>query len=806
MKKITYILMLLTSLFVMIGCVNETTLNEIKLNIDFESLDVITESDDFDASITFDAYYEVTITLNNKVSFSSELKLYINDLLIDEDEYELRDDMVIYRFYELSEIHLDIDVDQEEIITESNQFTSTMTKNNDYEITITLNEYISFSSEFTLYINNLKIDKDAYSINEHRITYLVSDLEDINPNRYVEVDATFNLNGGMLTKADFEDVDPDESLMITTKNDGSGDSLTLIDDQKLALRYFHKIFIKYQESFDAYEVVFVDDVTNSVENLDVDDYDYIIALDQYYENDQVLTAIRNYTTNDKTLSFVIFDQDLSTYESGDLNAHFYTADIVGVSFHKTYLSEEPLPTPVRDEYRFIGWFNGEEEVFNYPGYQLKDGITSITYEARWEGYTMNELENYLHELIPDEVYNDLLLPTTYSGFTLDWKTSNEGVITSSGQFIRPYTTETITLTVDITSSLDTVTRTYDVVVIGYKSLDKPIASSYIYRDYDQVDEAFFETLDIINTAFILGNAAGDLYGTAYLNQVETYIMPEARKHGNWVIMSVGPSTEWSTIASSSEGIENFANQIVLFINTYGFDGVDIDWETPTSAETKRYTALMKVVYEKVKENNPNHLVTTAITGGMWQPEKYDLIYSNQYLDYINLMTYGMTSNAGQYQNPLYRSLSYHNPSALVGRSLSTASIDESVKIFKNDYQVAYEKIIVGLAFYGIKQTRTYDSISNTYSSWTNDGSVYYHDIYNVYLNHEEYTEYYDLNAGVPYLLNDDKTVFISYDSPRSILEKSKYIIDENIGGLMFWEYGTDTSGILLQAMRTGLEK
>src|SRR5690554_7697495 len=86
MKKITYILMLLTSLFVLIGCVNETTLNEIKLNIDFESLDVITESDDFDASITFDAYYEVTITLNNKVSFSSELKLYINDLLIDEDE------------------------------------------------------------------------------------------------------------------------------------------------------------------------------------------------------------------------------------------------------------------------------------------------------------------------------------------------------------------------------------------------------------------------------------------------------------------------------------------------------------------------------------------------------------------------------------------------------------------------------------------------------------------------------------------------------------------------------------------------
>ena len=41
----------------------------------------------------------------------------------------------------------------------------------------------------------------------------------------------------------------------------------------------------------------------------------------------------------------------------------------------------------------------KKKVFNYPGYQLKDGITSISYEARWEGYTMNELENYLHELI-----------------------------------------------------------------------------------------------------------------------------------------------------------------------------------------------------------------------------------------------------------------------------------------------------------------------------------------------------------------------------------------------------------------------
>ncbi len=706
----------------------------------------------------------------------------------------------------LNEIKLNIDVDSKEVIDSSKQYAVDLVFNEDYELTIVLSEKVNFSADFNLYINTLLIKSTDYEITTSKITYRFSDIDVINPDALVEVDATFNLNGGRLTKADFESVSPDQTLTITSKNDGSGDTLTLTDDDRFTLRYFLKIFIKYQETYDAYEVVYVDDATNSVENLNVIDYDYIIALEQYFSNEATLNAIKSYTTEAKNLSLIIFDQELSKYEQGQLNAYFYTEDIVGISFHKTFLAEEDLPIPIREEYRFIGWFNGDEEVFRYPGYKNKDGVNTITYEAKWEGYTMNELESYLNSIIPDEVYDDLFLPTAYSGFVLNWSTSDEEIITTEGKYIRPYTGQTIRLTVEMVSTEQTKTKNFDVVVIGYKSLDKPIASSYIYRDYDQVDQSFFETLDIINTAFILGDAAGNLYGTHYLQQVSTHIMPEAKKHGNWVIMSVGPSTEWSQIAASPSLIDNFANQIVHYINTYGFDGVDIDWETPTTAETKRYTALMKVVYEKIKENNAHHLVTTAITGGMWQPAKYDLIYSNQYLDYINLMTYGMTSGGGQYQNPLYRSLSYHNQSALVGRSLSTASIDESVKLLNNDYQIEYDKIIVGLAFYGIKQTRTYNAALNTYSSWSSAGSVYYHEIYNVYLNHEEYTEYYDVTAGVPYLLNDDQNVFISYDNPRSILEKSRYIIDEKLGGLMFWEYGTDTSGVLLQAMRTGLQK
>jgi chitinase len=410
-----------------------------------------------------------------------------------------------------------------------------------------------------------------------------------------------------------------------------------------------------------------------------------------------------------------------------------------------------------------------------------------------------DLNDYLRSVIPDETQSSLILPTAYSNFNITWTSSDQDVITNDGEYHRPYQEKTITLTAHITSEDVDESYHFDVISIGYKSLDKPIASSYIYREYLAVDDAFFETLDVINTAFIIADDQGDLSGSNYLNQVSTHIIPKAKIYGNWVIMSIGPSSSWSTIASSQASMTNFANQIVLFINQYGFDGVDIDWETPRTDETKRYTALMKEVYEKVKANNPNHLVTTAIAGGMWQPPKYDLNFSAQYIDYINLMTYGLTSGSGQYQNPLYRQTTFHNSTYSVGRTLSTASIDESVKDFKNSYNIDYDKIIVGVAFYGMKQVR-----SGT--SWVSAGSVYYHEIYNTYLNLSTYTEYYDLNAGVPYLLKNDGTEFISYDNTRSILQKSNYIIDQGLGGMMFWEYGTDTTGVLLQAMRTGLEK
>ncbi len=54
-------------------------------------------------------------------------------------------------------------------------------------------------------------------------------------------------------------------------------------------------------------------------------------------------------------------------------------------------------------------------------------------------------------------------------------------------------------------------------------------------------------------------------------------------------------------------------------------------------------------------------------------------------------------------------------------------------------------------------------------------------------------------------MKTDGTVFISYDNPRSIAEKSAYIIENGLAGMMYWENGLDTTGALLLALEAGLD-
>ncbi len=622
---------------------------------------------------------------------------------------------------------------------------------------------------------------------------------------YADVDVVYDPGDGFWRRDVIETFDPEDTFVLTSRNDPSGRHATLLDEHASGFRWFYKLFIAYEETQDVYRIIATDAATAAISDIDVGYYDFIVAVHDDCEDAEALADIAALASDTGSVGdVVLFDNNPHDDEAAAWSVFVYERETLSRPFSERLTAEAPLRVPVRDGYRFKGWHDGDAMHTELPPISVEDDATLLTLTAIWQASSMSDFLDMMAQRLDVPLTSDLDLPASFGESSITWESSDEDILTSNGTFQRPYKETRIVLTAQLFDGVDIETVDFDVVVAGYKPLSAPIASGYVYRGFDRLDDAFFETLDIINVAFITALAGGTLTGSHFLQQVQTHVMPRAREHGNWVVLSIAPESAWSSIVACDDRIANFADNIVDALNTYGFDGVDIDWEFPTHDEKERFTVLMSVVYARVKENNPDHLVTAAIGAGMWQPPRYDLENSIEYIDYVNMMSYSMSSNHGHYQNALYASPLNDHPTFEAGRTLISCSIDESIDIL-HGFNVPYEKILVGLAFYGIKQTRHFDAGSGTWSDWTRSRSVFYHDIVSDYLNHPDYEGFYDTLAGVPYIVKKDGTVFISYDDPVSVREKVAYVIDKGLGGVMYWENGTDSTGGLLAALREAIE-
>lgn len=384
------------------------------------------------------------------------------------------------------------------------------------------------------------------------------------------------------------------------------------------------------------------------------------------------------------------------------------------------------------------------------------------------------------------VTSNINLITNYNGFSLTWKTSNREAITSAGKYTKPYVTRNVTLSAYVGDE-----KVYDFAVKVPGTVEKSTALStgYIYTPYSITQNAM-NTLDIIYCAFLDIDDNGNWTNLSrFTSNINTYIKDKAKNAGTKIVVSVNQSnsTAFGNVAGNATLREKLADNIVNVIKTLGLDGVDIDWETPSSSQAPTFTLLMEAIYKKVKAANPEYLVTAAIGGGMWQPPKYDLPNSQQYLDYINLMTYSMTSGDGYFQNSLYPSTR--------SRTLVSCSVDESVKLY-NSYGIANNKILLGIPFYVNLQkdcdgpgTKTGSGESKWYDVMLND-----------YKLSDTMKEYFDEECGVPYRYDPTTKIFISYDNEQSIKVKCDYINALGLAGIMYWQYGQDVNDMLSNAI------
>ena len=238
-----------------------------------------------------------------------------------------------------------------------------------------------------------------------------------------------------------------------------------------------------------------------------------------------------------------------------------------------------------------------------------------------------------------------------------------------------------------------------------------------------------------------------------------------------IMLSVGGwgSGRFSEMAADETKREKFAIDCKRVVDELGLDGIDIDWEYPTSNsanisassdDKQNFSSLMKDLREKLGDKK---LVTLASAATV---KYYDFKAFIDDVDFVNIMTYDMG-------NP-----PYHH-SALYPSEFTRNSGDEAVRAHIAA-GVPTEKIVYGMPFYGRGKREV--------MRFTN-----YRDI----VENKNFIEKWDDIAKVPYLADDKNETVCVYDNPASIKIKCDYIIEKQLRGAMYWDYaGDDDAGTL----------
>ncbi|MFO6425193.1 glycoside hydrolase family 18 protein [Motilimonas sp. KMU-193] len=295
--------------------------------------------------------------------------------------------------------------------------------------------------------------------------------------------------------------------------------------------------------------------------------------------------------------------------------------------------------------------------------------------------------------------------------------------------------------------------------------------------------------------------------------------------GGWTM-----SEPFRAMAKSEEGRKTFVKTAVELIAKYDFfGGIDIDWEYPggednshvswrgnslteeeKAHEREVFTLLMKELraeLDKLSEKTGRkYELSAAVNGTPSKVANIDFAEAQKYMDHIYAMTYDFFGGWGPQVGHL---TNLHTTKD----TLWGMGVDTMLKTLENA-GVPKNKLVVGAAFYGRgwEGAKWEDPAKfpesgtegKAHASDTGEAGYFsYKDIMNKFVDQNGYQYGYDEEAEAAYVYNKNTGAFISFDDPRSIEAKGKFVVDQGYGGIFSWEI-TQDDGTLLRAMNKGL--
>lgn len=285
---------------------------------------------------------------------------------------------------------------------------------------------------------------------------------------------------------------------------------------------------------------------------------------------------------------------------------------------------------------------------------------------------------------------------------------------------------------------------------------------------EQFNKLQFDVVTHVVYAFAIPNGDGTLKPLENPDLARKLIA-EAHSHGVKALLAVGgwsyndtplePSFDAAT--KDQKTMEKFVDSILKMCNTYGFDGIDMDWEHPREDKTKsQYEALMLSLADRLHAQGK--LLTSAVISGatadgnIYYDAKAHTDSVLNAVDWIHVMAYDG------------------------GDGERHSSYDFAVNCgayWKDTRKLPSSKVVLGVPFYGRPGWAAYESIlSGNPEAWNKDVSNF-------------------------------NGMEAHYNGMSTIEKKTRYA-KQNLGGIMIWEITQDTDikeKSLLSAVRNGLK-
>jgi chitinase len=315
--------------------------------------------------------------------------------------------------------------------------------------------------------------------------------------------------------------------------------------------------------------------------------------------------------------------------------------------------------------------------------------------------------------------------------------------------------------------------------------------------------------------------AGPLYGNFAALQQLKQLHPNLK-----VEISLSGADGFSAAASTAAGRQAMvANCIDLFVkgnlapgvSAAGvFDGIDIDWEFPTAADTVNATLLLQEFRKQLdvlgEANKKHYLLTMFGPAGQQNFANLQLGEVARQLDFFNMQGY-------DYHGTWETSTNHASP------ILDDKQDPDSSENFYIDYTIrSYlqagvpgEKLVLGIPTYARGWTGVPSKNNGLYQSSTGAAPFPAADYlqtpglitYLTVTGLTGYTRFFDDRRLAVWLYDPNTQTFWSYDDPVTVWLKTAYVhtrVPGGLGGAFVWALkDDDANGTITKAMAAGLK-